>query len=480
MRTARTMTLRPLRWLAPALLTLILPGCALFSEDRGMSAVEDIAGARLGKQVVALRGEDDAAIAHGKVKSLLARSLSADAAVQVALLNNRDLQAAYNALGVAEARRVRASLPANPVLSLSRVSGSGAFEIERQVAVNILSLATLPARADIAADRFRQAQLQAAAETIRIATETRRAWVQAVAARALAGFLAQAQSSAEAGSELSKRLGETGAINKLDQARNQVFYAEITAQLGTARQRAESTRERLIRLMGLWGEDLAFKLPNDLPRLPAHPRVMASVEVQAVRQRIDLEIARIELAALAKSYGLSGATRFVSLLEVAGISNRKQEPGGDAFTERGVGVELQIPIFDLGEANVREAEQSYRQAVNRLIAKAVSVRSEARESYQGYRAAYDIARHYEREVLPLRKIISDETLLRYNAMQIDVFALLAEARARIQATTAAIEAARNFRLAETALTASIIGGSPATLETPSQPSTAAATPTADH
>ena len=66
--------------------------------------------------------------------------------------------------------------------------------------------------------------------------------------------------------------------------------------------------------------------------------------------------------------------------------------------------------------------------------------------------------HYRREVLPLRKIISDETLLRYNAMQIDVFALLSEARQRIVATRTAIEAERDFWLAETNLGAALAGG----------------------
>ena len=95
---------------------------------------------------------------------------------------------------------------------------------------------------------------------------------------------------------------------------------------------------------------------------------------------------------------------------------------------------MQIPIFDFGEARVRKAGETYMQAVNRLIEKAVNVRSEAREAYRNYRSGYDLAGHYRREVLPLRKIISDETLLRYNAMQIDVFALLAEARQRINVT----------------------------------------------
>lgn len=469
-----------LRWPATLLGALALSGCALFTEDGGMSAVQGLAGSRLGKDVATIRTEDDAAQSHARVKKLLARPLTADAAVQVALLNNRDLQAAYNALGMAEARRVRASLPENPTFSLSKISGGGAFEIERSVAISVLSLATLPLRADIATDRFRQAQLRAASETISVANETRRAFVEAVSARALADFLAQAQTSAQAAADLSKQLGQTGAVNKLDQARNQVFYAELTAQLGQARQRVESTRERLIRLMGLWGDDLAFRLPADLPALPSRPRVMEAVEVEAVRLRLDLEMARLDLDALAKSYNLSGATRFISLLDVAGLSKRVKEGGGEAVTERGVGVDFQIPIFDLGEANVREAGQAYMQAVNALIAKAVSVRSEAREAYQGYRASYDIARHYQREVLPLRKIISDETLLRYNAMQIDVFSLLAEARARIQSTTAAIEANRDFRLAEAALTAAVIGGAALPAGGASGSTVAAAAPEGGH
>jgi len=476
-----TSIITSLRWPAILFGALAMSGCALFTGDGGMSAVQGLAGNRLGKDVAAIRSEDDAAVSHARVRTLLARPLTADAAVQVALLNNRDLQAAYNALGMAEARRVRASLPENPTLSFSKISGGGAFEIERSVAMSVLSLATLPLRADIATDRFHQAQLRAASETIRVANDTRRAWVEAVAARALAGFLTQAQTSAQAAADLSKQLGQTGAINKLDQARNQVFYAELTAQLGLARQRVESTRERLIRLMGLWGDDLAFRLPADLPALPSRPRVMETVEVEAVRLRLDLEIARLDLEALAKSHNLSGATRFISLLDVAGISKRVREPGGsEAVTERGAGVDVQIPIFDLGEANVREAEQAYRQAVNELIAKAVSVRSEAREAYQGYRASYDIARHYQREVLPLRKIISDETLLRYNAMQIDVFALLAEARARIQSTTAAIEANRDFRLAEATLAAAVIGGAAPASGGASGATVAAATPENGH
>ena len=104
-------------------------------------------------------------------------------------------------------------------------------------------------------------------------------------------------------------------MNKFDQAREQVFYAELTTQLADARQRATSERERLIRSLGLWGSDLAFTLPKSLPTLPQRPRTLAAVEQEAIRRRIDLKIARIELETLAKSYGLTQATRFINVLD---------------------------------------------------------------------------------------------------------------------------------------------------------------------
>ena len=450
---------------------LLLTGCASFSPDGGLTGVNDITGQALAQGAVRLRSPADADAARAKVRTLLRQPLSADRAVQIALLNNRDLQAAYNALGLSEAAMVQASLPPNPTFSLSRIAGGGGYEIEARVVGSVLALATLPARADIAADRFHQAQLQAASETLRIASEARRAFYRAVAARALASYLAQARETGQTAAELARRLGETGAMNKLDQARNQSFYAELVAQLATVRLRAASERERLVRALGLWGDDLDFKLPAQLPPLPPRVRPLESIEVEAVRRRVDLQMARIEAALLAKSYGLTGATRFVSLLDVAGISKKTRE-NGETLRESGVEVEFQVPLFDFGEVKVRQAEESHLQAVNRLIAKAINVRSEAREAYQGYRATYDIARHYRREVLPLRKIITDEMLLRYNAMQIDVFALLIEARQRITTTSAAIEAERDFWIAETNLGAATLGGN-AGSSSPDTPSTTA-------
>jgi len=436
-----------------------LSACQTLSPDGGMTMVSDFAARELNKDVAAIRTPEQAEEARARITRLLVRPLSADSTVQIALLNNRGLQAAYNELGLAEAAMVKESLPPNPTFTVERLSGPVEIEIEKRIIANILALVTLPVRAAIAKDRFEQAKLGAAEETLRVAAEARRAYYRAVAARATVAFLDQAQSAAETATKLARRLGETGAMTKLDQAREQVFYAELSGQLAGARERAASEREKLIRMMGLWGRDLAFKLPNALPALPGRARSLPAVEVEAIARRVDVQIARIELDLLAKSYGLTQATRFVNLLDLSGISKKVTDrENGESVRIQGFELELQIPIFDFGTVRVRQAEETYLQAINRLTEKAINARSEARNAYRAYRSRYDLARHYQREVLPLRKIISEETLLRYNSMLIDVFALLAEARQRVAATVAAIDAQRGFWLATVDLGTAVTGG----------------------
>ncbi|OKO75248.1 TolC family protein [Bradyrhizobium sp. AS23.2] len=449
---------KPVFGMLVLLSTTLLSGCASFPPDSGFSAVSEVTAAKEAKETAFVRSADEAERAEAIVRRLLARALNADDAVQVAFLNNKGLQAAYNELALAEADMVEQSLPPNPTFSVSRIAGNGASEIERQVVGDILALAALPLRSDIARERFRQAQLRAALATLRVAADVRRAYFKAVAANEMSALLTDAKATAESIATLAKRLGETGSLNKLDQAREQVFYAETTTDLATARQEASSSRERLTRLLGLWGGGLAFRIPDKLPALPKKPRALPSVEVDAIAHRIDLQIARMEVVALAEALDLTTATRFVTLLDVAGIDRRTKDPESPSFRERGFDVQFQIPIWDGGEVRVRQSAAIYDQAFNRLTEKAVNVRSEARDAYRTYRSAYDIASHYQREVLPLRKIIAEEMQLRFSAMQDDVFALLVEVRQRIASQRAAIDANRDFFLAQAELRNAVNGG----------------------
>jgi outer membrane protein TolC len=442
--------------LLPVIAASLVAGCASFSADSGMGLVTDLAMPEVKAEAHKIDTEAASAMAHAQTQRLLASVLSADTAVQIALLNNKGLQAAYNDLGIAEAEKIAASLPPSPSFSLSRISTPVELDIEGRVVADILAVATLPARADLAADRFRQAQLRAVEETLHVGVETRRNYYRAVASRHLATFLSEATSAAETSAKIAKELGETGAMNKLDQAREQAFYVELEAQLMTAQQQAASDREALIRSLGLWNNHSDIKLPEGLPALPKRPKSLA-IEAEAVRRRVDLQLARSEVDALAKTYGLTNATRFINLLDVSGVSRSQHELGVHG-TGGGVEVDLQVPVFDFGEVRVREAAETYSEAVNRLTEKAVNVRSQARDAYRVYRSAYDIAIRYRDSVLPLRQIITDQMTLRYGAMQIDVFSLLTEARQRLAVEVAAIEAQRNFWLARVNLSAAVAGG----------------------
>ncbi|TAN52499.1 MAG: TolC family protein, partial [Betaproteobacteria bacterium] len=336
-----------------------------------------------------------------------------------------------------------------------RHSGGGA-DYEASVFLDVLGLITIPLATRAEAKRFEAAKLRASAEALQLALETRKAWFGAVAAEETARYLAQVMQAAEASAELARRMAAVGNWSKLDQAREQVFYAEATAQLARAQQARLAAREQLTRLMGLWGEDAAFGLAERLPDLPPVAREAGDAEAQALAQRLDVQAARRDAEALAESLGLTRATRFIDLLEVGHIRERE----ADEARHSGWGVELRIPIFDFGGARGARAEHLYRQAVNRALETAIQARSEVREAYGAYRTAFDLARHHRDEIVPLRKRISEEVLLRYNGMLSSVFELLADARDQVAAVNAYIEALHAFWVAESDFQAALTARSP--------------------
>jgi len=445
------------RSLLTAATLVFIGGCATFSPDGGFSVVEEALQTRTGEQAKWVRSETDAGAVAAEVKRLLAAPLGASEAVRIALLNNRGLQAAYAELGIAEGDLVQAGRWINPTFSYARLRRGDELEIERSLLFNVLALLTMPRRVEIAEQRFAQVQLRAAAEAMQLTADTRRAWTEAVAAQESLRYFGQVQASAEAGATLAGRAAAIGNMPRLHHMREQVFYAEASAQFGRARVAAGAARERLTRLLGLEAAD--FRLPERLPDLPAAPRELGAAESAALQQRLDVLASKRETEALAATLGLTKATRFVDVLELSAI-HKSEAPG---LPQKGWEVELRLPIFDTGDARLAQAQHRYLQAVNRTAQVAVNARSEVREAYAAYGAAYELARHYRDEVVPLRKRISDENLLRYNGMLIGVFELLADARETTAAVNAAIGAAREYWLAESTLQMALTGRSPGSL-----------------
>jgi outer membrane protein TolC len=441
--------------LPAAFAAFALTGCASLSPDGGSARVQQLVAPHLPQQELAVaRSEADRERAAQQVLRLLAEPLSADAAVQIALLNNRGLQARFAQLGLTEAETVMASRLPNPGFSFGRSRRGDEREIERGLHFNLAQVLALPWTAPLEARRFEQAQSATALAVLMLAADTRKAWIHAVAAEESVRYAAQVMQAAQASAELARRMAAVGNFNKLQQAREQGFLADAALGAAMAERQALAAREKLIRLLGLWGEPAAnLKLPERLPELPTEPADQPDIESRAMAQRLDLQGARQAMAQLAANLQLTKSTRFVNVLELGLMHNSSNEEP----RQRGWEISFELPLFDGGGARVAQAEAAYRKALHEAAELAVNARSEVREAYGQYRAAWDIAHHHTSEIVPLRQRIAEENLLRYNGMLIGVFELLADARVQIASVNAAIQAQRDFWLAQADLEMALIG-----------------------
>ena len=452
---------------------LILGACAaavpgIYTKPKaGFSNISSQVTPAIGKRTAFAETQAENEALKKQVHAMVYRkTISADTAVQVALLNNKGLQASYANVGLSAAEAWQQSTPENPIVSIG-ILGIGAPElgayraIEGLIRSNVLDATTRKQRTAIADANFRQAQLSAVNDTLALANQTRKAWVDAVAAFEAVSYLRRAKATSDAGSELAMRLGETGALNKAGQAREQAFNAELAGQLAQARLSATRSKEALTRLMGLWGTEVDYYVPDALPALPRSVGRVTDIEAKALRNRVDLRVAKLGLEAQAKAFGLTDQTRIISDLEfIPGFEAEREIEDGETetVTTPQVEVEFAIPIYDTGKARMRKAELSYLQAANVLAERAVNVRSEARGAEASYHAAYKIARHYRDVLVPLRTTVEEEGLLSYNGMITNTFELLTDVREKLGASLEAANAKREFYMAQADLTAAIYGG----------------------
>ena len=440
---------------------LILAGCASLSPDGGTADVQALVhGNPLMAGTAAQRTPDEAS--QKSVDALLAKPLDVEAAVRIALINGPRVQDAFATLQLSDADRVQAASLPNPVLSFSRLAQGSEREFERMLSFNVVGLVTLPWQARWAGQRHEAAKLQAAQSVLTLAADTRRAWVRAVAAQQSVVYLRDAKEAAEAGAELAHRMAQVGNWSALQRTREQLLLADAAAQLARAEQAAVASREQLTRLMGLSGARAGYTLPDRLPPLPQAAPELGDVQALALRDRLDVRSAQAQNTAVAGSLGLTHATSVINAMELGVVRNTTFDNDADRTkkTKRGFELDLPIPIFDWGQARNGRAEAQYLQSAARVRDVGVLAASEAREAWQGWNTAYAIARRYRDEVLPLRKKVNEEMVLRYNGMLASVWELLGETRASMLAVNAGIEAQRDFWLADTDLQLVLTGSSP--------------------
>jgi outer membrane protein TolC len=436
----------------------VLSGCASVNIDQSIDRTNSETRSISGTSAQLLRATEAKTSRDNQVTELLKSPLNQQDAVQLAIINSPALQTLLAERWGDMAQAAQSGRIANPMLSLERVRFLDELEFGRLLAFGLLDLLTLPQRNKIATARMAQVELQITSDVVSLISQVRMAWVASVAASESLMYAKQVYESAQASAELAKRMQSVGNFNRLQRARQQVFYADAAAQLLSSQQAATATRESLIRLLGLKDNQInALQLPERLPDLPKAFLTPDAVSKALTSQRLDVRMAQSQLDAASKSQGL---TQFTSLTDVeVGVRRDtvKDTAEGTSNIRKGYELSIRLPIFDWGDAQRASMNAATLAAANRMEAAVIAAGSDLRESYAAYRTAYDISRHYRDEVLPLSKVIAEENGLRYNGMFIGVFELLADHRSQINTVKAAIAAQQQFWQADAALQATLLG-----------------------
>jgi outer membrane protein TolC len=443
---------------------LALSGCASLGIVEQRDAVSAFAKKQGFGDAPVLTNSAARTKAEAEVSQLLSAPISQEVAVRIALTSSPAYQAMRATLEGSAAQAGARAQPPNPLFAFERLArreeGGVDLDIGRMLATSLFDWLTLPARMKMAEREQAMQQVQATTQLTQTVASVRQAWVRAVAAQQAAMYFGQVRMAADASAELARRMQAVGNFSKLQRAREQAFYADATTQQARAQHAALAAREALVRALGLTAEQsVALKLPERLPDLPATMRSAPEITQAALVQRLDVRMANAELNNLGQSRNLTAAKSVLSGAHIAGFRN--SETGKDP--QRGYEIELPIPIFDWGTGMRRELGARIRAAQHNAEATARAASSQLRESHSAYATSFEIAKHYRDEIVPLRKSIADEMLLKYNGMLIGVFELLADAREQIGSVIQAIDAQRDFWLADAALQSTLLGAPSAPL-----------------
>jgi len=438
---------------AAALVLLALAGCAGVQQDARFPGVRDAVGQRLEKNITFTQNSEQDRRAQAAVRRLLQQELTVDAAVQIALLDNRDLQATYTRLGVAQADLVEAGLLDNPVFSLTVYSGHAGTITEASIVQDFVGLLSLSARKKVGEAAAQRVTLEVANSVVDLARQVQAQYYTVVGDAQALALARQVVVATEAAAELAERQRVAGNLSRRDQSIQQAFYAQSLLEVAQAEAQLASDRERLNRSMGVWGPDTGWKIPTRLPAVPDALPPVEHAEAKAVAQRLDLAAAKKDAEAAAQALSLTRQFRYLSSLGI-GVAY-KREPNGDKFV--GPTIELGLPIFNQHQTNVARAEAESRRSQERVAALAVEIRSEAREASMRLAASHAMVRHYQTVMLPLQQSIVDETLRFYNGMLVGVYDLLLARQAQVQTARQYVSANKEFWLAWTDLERAVGG-----------------------
>ena len=433
-------------------------GCGSMKPGLGFDDVQRAVSERMGQKVHWDNGSAEDEQARAAVRSLLGEELAVDGAVQIALLNNRNLQAVYEDLNLAQADLVQAGLLKNPVFGgeVRFASGGGGTDVVLDLSQDFVSLLSMPLRKGRAEAQFEGAKVRVTGAVLELASETGVAYYELQAAEQLRELRGTVAEGMAASYEFAKRLRAAGNTRELDLSNERAVYEQSKLDLAAADAEVMQRRESLNELMGLWGDSLGWRIAGRLPPIPAEEVPGEGLEARAVERSGDLELSRREVEIAARTLGI--VRPFALLQELnTGIASEKDLDGSWSV---GPSWSFPIPLFDQGQGEIGAAKARLRQAAQRYYATAVTLRARVRAAHAAVLAARDRAIYVEKVILPLREKIVDESQLQYNAMQISAFQILQAKRDQVEGGVQYVESLRGYWIARAKLELILSGRTP--------------------
>lgn len=444
---------------------ILLPAisaCSLYRPGAGLDVVEAESKARLRPELISEFRIADESELEARLQSLLADDLTSDKAVQIALLNNLELKAQYEQLGLSQAELLNASLAANPVITVERRFSGKALEFD--VAQNFLSFVLLPLRKQMAEAEFDAAKLELTQRVVEHALETRGSFYKVQALSQIADLRRSAALAAEAAVDIAIRLREAGNITALELHERQAEMAEARLELAQTDSELMQERENLNVLMGLWGKPTGWKIQPALPELPATETIEKNLESIAIGTRADLLAINKQLRSRGQALGIAKIESFLPELTLG--SHFEREPEGNETA--GPSIDIALPIFDFGQTRRGAATALLNQARMLYAALAIKIRAEVRSAHARMQIARARVEHYQSRLLPTQQRRLEQTQRQYNAMQLGPFELIHSRQEQLEALEAQTEALKEYWLARTDLEKALGKELPLESQTPHQ------------
>ena len=423
-------------------------GCASLSPRAGDQNINDLLSARRGPQVewsaVSQPPEEWQAI-----DEWLGAPMTAETAVRVAMLRSPRLQQEYARLGLARAEVLEAVEIANPRLGLSRFSLSPGAGTNRTAALSLplVDLLVLPVRARLARAEFERAQLEIAGAVLGVAADVEAGWYRYVGAQQVADMRTAVAEGADASSELAQRFFDAGNITELQL--NQERAAASEARIASARARAEAGRARLAlnTLIGLSGTEAQWATSDRLPLPVANEDDPAQLAALARASNLELLAARQQADILADALGITRRLRWFGGSEIG--YEREKEADGSRL--RGPTLDLELPIFNQGQAKVARAEALLAEARARVALAELGVDNAIRLGGEEVRELSSIVSIHREALIPQREIVVKRSQQEQNFMLIGVFELIQAKVKEYDAYQGYLESVRDYWLARTEL-----------------------------